>query len=366
MMQAMQSCSTRISMARKIRVVIVDDSAVMRKMLASILDSDPEISVVGAAPDPLRARQMIKDLNPDVITLDVEMPKMDGLTFLGKIMKLRPMPVIMVSGLTRKGTETTMRALECGAVDFVAKPVNAAQGGLEALRSDLVRKIKAASDARIIKAQTNATKLQTTETKLQKDRVSLIGIGASTGGVVAVQAILSSLSPTCPGILITQHMPPTFTKSFAARLNQNSALHVVEARDGERVLPGHAYVAPGSHHLEISRSQQGFVCRLNDGALVSGHRPSVDMLFQSLAKHVGPKALGIILTGMGRDGADGLLAMRKAGATTLGQMQASCVVYGMPRAANEIGAVDEELSIDEIARKISAEGFNSNGTLFRS
>ena len=365
-MQAMQNCSASKMTGREIRVVVVDDSAVMRKMLASILDADPEISVVGAAPDPLCARQMIKDLNPDVITLDVEMPKMDGLTFLEKIMTLRPMPVIMVSGLTRKGTETTMRALERGAFDFVAKPANAAQGGLDSLRLDLVRKVKAASDARVIKVKTSGPKLQPTQAKLKRDSVELVGIGASTGGVVAVQAILSSLPPTCPGIVITQHMPPAFTKSFAARLNQNSALNVLEARDGEKILPGHAYVAPGSHHLEISRSQQGFVCRLNEGALVSGHRPSVDTLFQSIAKYVGSKALGIILTGMGRDGADGLLAMRKAGAATIGQDQASCVVYGMPRAANEIGAVTDELPIDEIARRISAEGSVVNGPPRRS
>lgn len=355
MMQAMQSCSTSTVTGRRIRVVIVDDSALMRKMLTSILDADPEIEVVGAAPDPLCARQMIKDLNPDVVTLDVEMPKMDGLTFLDKIMTLRPMPVIMVSSLTRKGTETTMRALECGAVDFIAKPANAAQGGLDVLRSDLTRKVKAAASARVFKAKAAAPPAQPARTKLQRNQASLIGIGASTGGVVAVQTVLASLSPTCPGIVITQHMPPAFTKSFAARLNQNSALTVMEARDGERILPGHAYVAPGSHHLEVSRSQQGFVCRLNDGALVSGHRPSVDILFHSIAKYVGPKAMGIILTGMGRDGADGLLAMRQAGATTIGQNQASCVVYGMPRAANEIGAVAAELSVDEIARELSNE-----------
>jgi two-component system chemotaxis response regulator CheB len=350
---------------RKTRVVIVDDSVLMRKILSSILNTDSEIEVVGAAPDPICARQMIKDLDPDVVTLDVEMPKMDGLTFLEKIMTLRPMPVIMVSSLTRRGTETTMRALERGAVDFVAKPADAGQGGLETLKSDLIRKVKAASGARVVKAKTAPPKRQSNGTTSRKDRASLIGIGASTGGVVAVQALLSSLSPTCPGVLITQHMPPAFTKSFATRLNQNCPLNVVEARDGDRILPGHAYIAPGSHHLEISRNQQGFVCSLNDGPLVSGHRPSVDILFQSIAKHVGPKAVGIILTGMGRDGAEGLLAMRKAGAATFGQAQASCVVYGMPRAANEIGAVGAELAIDDIVRELSTEGSIRDGALRR-
>jgi two-component system chemotaxis response regulator CheB len=339
---------------RVIRVVVVDDSSFMRKVLTSMLNADPEISVVGAAPDPFCARRMIKELNPDIITLDVEMPKMDGLTFLEKIMTLRPMPVIMVSGLTRKGTETTVRALEFGAFDFVAKPSDGTHGGLEALKVDLIRKIKAASDARVVSVNATSTKSQSVGVKLRKHKASLVGIGASTGGVVAVQAILSSLPPTCPGILIAQHMPPAFTRSFAARLDQNSALKVVEARDGEEILPGHAYVAPGSHHLEITRCSQGFVCRLNDGDLVSGHRPSVDMLFRSIAKHVGPRALGVILTGMGRDGASGLLEMRDAGSMTLGQSQDSCVVYGMPRAAREIGAVAAELSIAEIAKRISS------------
>lgn len=353
-MQATQSCSTSPVRGRIIRVVVVDDSALMRKMLTSILNDDPEIEVVGAAPDALCARQMIKDLNPDVVTLDVEMPKMDGLTFLEKIMTLRPMPVIMVSSLTRRGTETTMRALESGAVDFVAKPIQSAEDGLRALKSDLIPKIKAASGARIVTAATRRPQTASAGTFQRQGAANIIGIGASTGGVVAVQAILSSLQPTCPGVVITQHMPPAFTKSFATRLNQNSALTVVEARDGERILPGHAYVAPGSHHLEVSRGQQGLKCRLQDGPLVSGHRPSVDILFQSIAKHAGQKAIGIILTGMGRDGAQGLLEMRNAGATTLGQAQASCVVYGMPRAANEIGAVVAELSLDDIGKEISS------------
>lgn len=362
-MLAMQSCSTSPAGKRIIRVVVVDDSALMRKMLTSILNDDPGIEVVGAAPDPLCARQMIRDLNPDVVTLDVEMPKMDGLTFLEKIMTLRPMPVIMVSSLTQKGTETTMRALERGAVDFVAKPMHSAADGLGSLKADLIPKVKAAADARVIAATAKQARPAPSRSLQKRGTVDLIAIGASTGGVVAVQAILASLQPTCPGVLITQHMPPTFTKSFAARLNQNSAITVVEARDGESIKPGHAYVAPGSHHLEVSRHPQGFRCRLKDGPLVSGHRPSVDVLFQSMARSAGQNSIGVILTGMGRDGAEGLLDMHKAGATTFGQDRTSCVVYGMPRAANEIGAVGAELSLDDLAKELSSAGRVAEGAL---
>jgi two-component system chemotaxis response regulator CheB len=351
----MQSYSTRDLGRRIIRVVVVDDSALMRQMLTSVLNADASIEVVGAAPDPFCARQMIKDLNPDVVTLDVEMPKMDGLTFLEKIMTLRPMPVIMVSSLTQKGTEITMRALESGAVDFVAKPSGSAHNGMAGLKSDLVPKVKAAVGARVVTAP-NSRIAHSRPTKVSRRRgnTDLIAIGASTGGVVAIQSILSALPPSCPGIVIAQHMPPAFTKSFAARLNQNCALTVIEARDGDQIKPGHAYVAPGGYHLEVYRKKQGLTCRLQDGPLVSGHRPSVDVLFQSVAAQVGASALGVILTGMGRDGADGLLVMRKAGAATFGQAPDSCVVYGMPRAANEIGAVTVELSLDEIAREISS------------
>lgn len=355
-MQAMQSCLTKAKSRRPVRVVVVDDSALMRQMLASVLESDSDIEVVGAAPDALSARQMIKDLNPDVITLDVEMPGMDGLTFLDKIMKLRPMPVIMVSSLTQKGAKTTIKALECGAVDFVAKPTGTVQEGLPELKSNLVAKVKAAVNANVTASKQKQPQTSLPETVERRGDTRLIAIGASTGGVVAVQSLLASLPPRCPGVLIAQHMPPAFTKSFAARLNQNSALSVVEASDGERVQPGHAYVAPGGYHLELDCGQQGFTCRLLDGPLVSGHRPSVDVLFQSVAKQVGHQAIGVILTGMGRDGADGLLAMRQAGAVTLGQSESCCVVYGMPRAAREIGAVAAELPLECIAREISSIG----------
>ncbi|MEZ5934256.1 MAG: chemotaxis response regulator protein-glutamate methylesterase [Alphaproteobacteria bacterium] len=348
---------------RKIKVVVVDDSALMRKMLTAVLESDADIEVAGAAPDALSARQMIRDLDPDVVTLDVEMPGMDGLTFLEKIMTLRPMPVIMVSSLTQKGAKTTIRALECGAVDFVAKPVAPAHEALDTLKSNLISKVKAAFSANVIAHKPRQANRPPVRTGTRQGKTKLIAIGASTGGVVAVQTILAALPRQCPGVVITQHMPPAFTKSFASRLDQNCGLTVVEATDGERVQPGHAYIAPGSHHLEIGQSQQGFICRLRDGPLVSGHRPSVDVLFESVAKQAGDQAVGVILTGMGRDGAAGLLAMRQAGAATLGQCEASCVVYGMPRAANELGAVAAELPLECIAEGIMSAGRSTKGSL---
>jgi len=353
MMQAMmQSCSTEVKKHRPIRVVVVDDSALMRQMLQSVLNGDPEIDVVGTAPDPLSARQMIKDLNPDVVTLDIEMPKMDGLAFLEKIMTLRPMPVIMVSSLTKRGAETTLRALASGAVDFVTKPSGGAKDGLLSLKTELVPKVKAAAGATVATPGRKRPQSPLPATKTRRARADLIAIGASTGGVAALQTVLTALPSTCPGVVIVQHMPPAFTKSLAARLDRRSALTVVEARDGEPVLKGHAYVAPGGHHLEVARSKDGFRCRVYDGPLVSRHRPSVDLLFQSVAKYAGAKSVGAILTGMGRDGADGLLAMREAGAMTLGENQTSCVVYGMPRVAMEIGAVAAELSLEDIGKEI--------------
>lgn len=352
-MQAMQNCLTRRSEGRPVRVVVVDDSALMRQMLASVLDSDSGIKVVGTAPDALSARQMIKDLNPDVVTLDVEMPGMDGLTFLNKIMTLRPMPVIMVSSLTQKGAKTTLKALECGAIDFVAKPAGKAQTGIKELRTTLVAKVKAAANANVTATKQSQSELPLSPTIGDRSDIRLIAIGASTGGVVAVQSLLTALPSDCPAVLITQHMPPAFTKSFAARLNQNSALTVTEATDGQLIQSGHAYVAPGDSHLEVYTNQHGMVCRLRDAPPVSGHRPSVDVLFQSVAKQVGQYALGAILTGMGRDGADGLLSMRQAGSMTLGQSESSCVVYGMPKAAKEIGAVTTELSLERIAHEFS-------------
>ncbi|MGI9419064.1 MAG: protein-glutamate methylesterase/protein-glutamine glutaminase [Geminicoccaceae bacterium] len=352
----MPNCSIEAGERRPIRVVVVDDSALMRQMLRSVLGSDPDIEVVGAAPDPLSARQMIKDFDPDVVTLDVEMPKMDGLAFLEKIMTLRPMPVIMVSSLTKRGAETTLRALEGGAVDFVTKPNGGAKEGLANLQAELIPKVKAAAAATVASPTRVRPKSPQITTTWRRDDARLIAIGASTGGVGALPTVLAALPPNCPGVLIVQHMPPAFTKSFAARLDRNCPLTVVEARNGEPVVAGHAYVAPGGQHLEVARGREGLRCHVHDGPLVSRHRPSVDLLFQSVARQVGAKAVGVILTGMGRDGAEGLLAMRNAGAMTLGQHQKGCVVYGMPRAAMEIGAVAAELSLEDIGKEICSAG----------
>lgn len=347
----MQNSLTEPRRGRSVRVLVVDDSALMRKMLRSALDSDPDIEVVGAAPDALCARQMIKDLDPDVVTLDVEMPRMDGLAFLEKLMTLRPMPAIMVSSMTHRGAEITMRALELGAVDFVTKPKALANEGLAILRDELIPKVKLAAGARVAQHRDERPSLKP-RTSYRQAASSVIAIGASTGGVAALRTLLSALPATCPPVLITQHMPPAYTGPFAARLDQSSALTVVEASAGQSIEHGHAYVAPGGLHLMLAKDRRGFRCDLSDDPLVSGHRPSVDVLFQSVAAGVGAAAIGVLLTGMGRDGAAGLLKMHEAGAITFGQSEASCVVYGMPRAAMEIGAVTAEMSLEEISKAI--------------
>ncbi|MBF0334771.1 MAG: chemotaxis response regulator protein-glutamate methylesterase [Alphaproteobacteria bacterium] len=340
----------------KVTVLIVDDSALVRQLLAAILSRDPEIEVVGAAPDPLVARQMIKDLNPRVITLDVEMPRMDGIAFLEKIMRLRPMPVVMVSTLTQKGADTTLRALEIGAVDFVAKPTMDLQSGLEAMAAELVAKVKAAAQARVRPRSEQAISADRPPAPrmgvMSSDR--LLAIGASTGGVEAITEVLRGMPADCPPIVITQHMPPQFTTSFARRLDTLAAPNVAEAVDGERLARGHVRVAPGGHHLEVLRDGAGWVCRIHEGAAVSGHRPSVDVLFSSVAQAAGAHGVGVILTGMGRDGAQGLLAMRQAGAHTVGQTEASCVVYGMPKAAFEVGGVEKQVALEKIAENVLA------------
>jgi len=342
----------------QIRVLIVDDSALVRQMLTQILASDAGITVVGAAPDPLVARDMIKALNPDVLTLDIEMPRMDGLVFLEKIMTLRPMPVLMISSLTQKGADTALRALEMGAVDYVAKPTIGLADGFAAISGEIVSKVKAAARARVRPvAQSSAAPggaaapVRSMAHTGYSSSEKLIAIGASTGGVEALHTVLSAFPADAPAILVTQHMPPLFTLSFAQRLGQHCAMTVTQAKDGERVLPGHVYIAPGSHHLELARSGANYVCRLHEQAPVSGHRPSVDVLFQSVARAARADAVGIILTGMGRDGAVGLLAMRQAGASTIGQDEASCVIYGMPKAAHECGATEIELPIGKITEQ---------------
>ena len=331
----------------KIRVLVVDDSATMRGLITAALNRDPEIEVVGAAGDPFEARGMIKALNPDVVTLDIEMPNMNGIEFLEKIMRLRPMPVVMVSSLTQAGAEMTLRALELGAVDCVAKPT-VATNTADTL-NEVAVKVKAAARASV------RTKPDDKVAVRRKDYMpsgDIVAIGSSTGGVEALLSILSLFPETCPPTVITQHMPATFTASFAARLDRASGAKVQEAVDGALLEPGKVYVAPGgATHLEVVRSA-GLRCRLTQGDPVSGHRPSVDVLFNSVAQAVGDKAVGAILTGMGRDGAQGLLTMRKAGARTLGQDEASCVVYGMPRTAFELGAVEKQVSLSSMGQSI--------------
>ncbi|WP_313472284.1 chemotaxis response regulator protein-glutamate methylesterase [Brevundimonas sp.] len=331
-------------MSEPVRVLIVDDSATMRSLISAVLRRDPEISVVGTAADPLEARTAIKELNPDVITLDVEMPNMNGLEFLEKIMRLRPMPVVMVSTLTQAGTDVTLAALEVGAVDAVAKPAPGVPA--QEAFADLADKVKIAARSRVRPLETRETRA--VDGAYRADPNHILAIGASTGGVEALLNILTAFPANCPATVVTQHMPATFTKSFAARLDKASGATVTEAVDGAPLMPGHVYIAPGGErHLEVS----GGRCRLVAGDTVNGHRPSVDVLFHSVAR-LGRPMTGVILTGMGKDGAKGLLAMRQAGARTLGQDEASSVVYGMPRAAFELGAVERQLSLPRLAPAI--------------
>lgn len=342
---------------RKTTVLVIDDSALMRKLLTEIIGSAPDLEVVGAAPDPLVAREMIRALNPDVLTLDVEMPKMDGLEFLSRLMRLRPMPVVMVSTLTEKGSEATLRALELGAVDFVAKPKLDIARGMQEYAAEIAEKVRAAALARP-RAPATATpnsggiaglgwhggRIVSTE--------KLIIIGASTGGPEAIKEVLIQLPPDCPGVLLAQHMPAGFTQSFAKRLNGLCRISVKEAENGERVLPGHAYLAPGHSHLLLRRSGANYMTELSDAAPVNRHRPSVDVLFHSVATAAGRNAVGVILTGMGKDGAAGMLEMRQAGAHNIAQNEASCVVFGMPREAIALGAAHEVLPLPQIAEAI--------------
>ena len=316
------------------------------------LFGDPEIEVVGSAPDPYVARQKIKDLDPDVITLDVEMPRMDGLTLLEKIMRLRPTPVVMVSTLTQKGADTTLQALELGAVDFIGKPTIDVQSGWDDLKDELITKVKAAARAKVVARTDRASKTRPVEALGFSTTEKIVAIGASTGGVEALREVLSAMPADGPPILIVQHMPQSFTERFAERLNSLSAMSVSQATDRARVMPGHVYVAPGNRHLMLVRSGAQFHCQLTDEAPVTGHRPSADVLFDSVADGAGANAVGVILTGMGKDGAVGLLKMRQAGATTVGQNEASCLVYGMPKAAMATGAVMEEYPLSRIAGTI--------------
>ncbi|QEA12551.1 protein-glutamate methylesterase/protein-glutamine glutaminase [Comamonas flocculans] len=350
-------------MGRKIRVVVVDDSALVRSLLTEIINREPDMLCIGAANDPLQAREMIRNLNPDVITLDVEMPRMDGIDFLGRLMRLRPTPVVMISTLTERGAEVTMRALELGAVDFVAKPRIGLASGMTQLAAQITDKIRIAAQARVHRLVAPAPGPEGQAPAGAPARPGLIGrlstekiiaIGASTGGTEAIREVLTRLPADCPAIVITQHMPPGFTTSFAARLNGLCQMTVKEARDGERILPGHAYIAPGGTQFHLGRSGANYVAVVDDGAPVNRHKPSVEVLFKSVAAQVGRNACGIMLTGMGDDGAAALREMRDAGSYNYVQDEASCVVFGMPREAIAHGAADEVLPLREIAGALLA------------
>ena len=375
--------------ARPLRVLVVDDSALVRSLLKQIIDRQPDLECVGVAGDPLVAREMIRKLDPDVLTLDVEMPRMDGLDFLGRLMRLRPMPVVMVSTLTERGAEVTLQALELGAVDFVAKPRLGVAGGLEALASEIVEKLRVAARARLRPARkaaasapvihpapaqpgypgasgaSTATAAQvasaarasagTTTPAVQRRWLTtekLVFIGASTGGTEATRELLVQLPADFPAILVTQHMPAGFTTSYASRLNSLCRIAVKEAVDGERILPGHAYIAPGGLHLSVERNGASYVARVDAGEPVNRHRPSVEVLFRSAARLVGANAIGVMLTGMGADGARAMREMRDAGSWNVVQDEASCVIFGMPREAIAHGAAHEVLPLPAIAPRL--------------
>ena len=343
--------------AAKIKVLCVDDSALIRSLMTEIINSQPDMEVVGTAPDPLVAREMIKRLNPDVLTLDVEMPRMDGLDFLERLMRLRPMPVLMVSSLTERGSEITMRALELGAVDFITKPKLGIRDGLLEYTDTIADKLRAASRARLRPAATPGAQPAEPAPMLRTPLLStekLIIVGASTGGTEAIKEFLMPLPPDAPAVLIVQHMPAGFTRSFAQRLDSLCRLTVKEAEHGERVLPGYAYIAPGDQHLLLARSGANYVAHLSQDPPVNRHRPSVDVLFDSAAVHAGKNAIGVILTGMGRDGARGMMRMREAGAYNLAQDEQSCIVCGMPKEAIAAGGVHEVVPLSAMSQRVMA------------
>ncbi|WP_425400674.1 protein-glutamate methylesterase/protein-glutamine glutaminase [Aeoliella sp.] len=340
-----------------IKVLIVDDSALIRQILTDILRSDPDIEVVGVASDPLVARDKVKSLNPDVITLDVEMPKMDGLTFLEKLMRARPTPVLMVSSLTERNCETTLKALELGAVDFVTKPKLDVQDGTFDLADEIRTKVKACAQARFQGNRSRQSprverRVSMGTSALIKSTDQVICIGASTGGTEALHEVLTAMPADSPGTLIVQHMPPGFTRAFAKRLDNACQISVKEAENGDRVLPGHALLAPGGLHMGVCRSGAHYSVRVGHGEPVNRHRPSVDVLFRSAAKHLGRNAIGVILTGMGNDGAAGMLQMHEAGAKTIAQNEETCVVFGMPKEAIATGGVDDVLPLERVTERM--------------
>lgn len=334
-----------------IRVLIVDDSATARAVLREILESDPAIEVVATASDAYVARDKIVELKPDVVCLDVEMPRMDGITFLKRLMHYMPIPVVMVSSLTQNGARTTLEALDAGAVDFVGKPHSHIYDGVETMREELLSKIKMASRVRVRQRSLQSIQ-QANTTSLAETTNKILAIGASTGGTEALKDVLMGLPRNAPGTIIVQHMPSNFTGPFAERLNGLCAMEVREARNGDSITPGVVLIAPGDYHMVVRRSGARYYVEIGSGEKVSGHRPSADVLFNSVAKIAGANAIGVILTGMGGDGARGLLAMRNAGSRTIGQDEASCIVYGMPKVAFDLGAVERQLPLQNIAKGI--------------
>lgn len=345
--------SAKRRLGGRLRVLIVDDSALMRRILTEIVNATPDLEAVGAARDPLAAEELIRTLNPDVITLDVEMPRMDGLTFLARLMRLRPTPVVMVSSLTEYGSETTLKALELGAVDFIAKPKKDPLGAMGAYAEELAEKIRTAAIAHLRPPPNPYPQPAAVPSRFcASDKLVLVG--ASTGGTEAIKEFLINFPPQAPAVLVTQHMPEGFTRSFARRLDGLCRIAVKEAEHGERVLPGHAYIAPGHSHLKVRRSGAHYTVELSQEPPVNRHRPSVEVLFRSAAQWVGGNAVGVILTGMGKDGAVGMLEMKRAGAYNFAQDEATCVVFGMPREAIALGAVDEVLPIQRLAAQVLA------------
>lgn len=340
-----------------IKVLIVDDSAIVRKILTEDLSRYDDIEIVGTAANPYVARDKIVKCHPDVVTLDMEMPKMDGLSFLAKLMKHYPLPVVVLSSLTPKNSETAMKALDLGAVEVLCKPGSAYS--TSNVSRDLVRAIRAAASAKVSRITTpasagNATLNRPGGQLLERTTHKVLAIGASTGGTKAIESVLSQLPPSCPGTVIVQHMPETFTRTFAERLNAICPIDVREAQDNDHVVPGTALIAPGNRHMLLQRSGGNYIVKIKDGPRVHYQRPSVDVLFQSVARYAGANAVGVILTGMGADGAKGMLAMRRGGAYNLAQDEDSCVVFGMPREAIKVGAVDEVLPLAMIPRAIVA------------
>lgn len=344
-------------MMKKIKVLCIDDSSLIRRIMTQIVSEQPDMEMVATAPDPLVARDLIKLHNPDVLTLDIEMPRMDGLDFLERLMRLRPMPVVMLSSLTRKGSDITLRALELGAVDFVTKPQIGLQDGMTQYSDMIADKIRMAAKAHIrrLDAKAPAASVSKPAVSVKTSRVwrdKIIAIGSSTGGTEALRQVLTPMPADTPPIVIAQHMPPGFTRSFAERLNNLCQLTVKEAQDGERALPGHAYIAPGDFHMELKRNTNGYAISINDSDPVNRHRPSVDALFTSVARFAGKNATAAILTGMGNDGAAGLLALRQAGAWTIAQSERTCVVFGMPREAIALNAACAVTDLELISQQL--------------